>query len=75
MQKKTMDTILIIICIMVLLFTGSMIWVYLKTGGIPNTLCTCFFAACTGECGFMGLIKSAKVKYSDQEEKKGEHIK
>ena len=66
MQKKTMDIILIIICVMIILFTGAMIWVYLKVGDIPKVLCTCFFAACTGECGFMGLIKSTKIKYPEE---------
>jgi hypothetical protein len=62
-NKKTMDIILIIVGSMTLLFTIVMIWLYLATGSIPDTLCTCFFAACTGECGFMGWIKAAKVRY------------
>ena len=67
MKKKTMDFILIIVGISILIFTIAMIWIYLLTGGIPDTLCTCFFVACTGECGFMGWIKSAKVRYEDRE--------
>ena len=62
-----MDTILIIIGITTLLFTILMTWIYLITGGIPDTLCTCFFVACTGECGFMGWIKAAKVRYQEHE--------
>ena len=62
-EKKTMDTILVLIGITTLVFTLIMIWIYLITGVIPDTLCTCFFVACTGECGFMGWIKSAKVRY------------
>lgn len=66
-NKKTMDTILIIVGAMTLLFTIVMIWLYLATGSIPDTLCTCFFVACTGECGFMGWIKAAKVRYQEHE--------
>lgn len=66
-EKKTMDTILVLIGITTLVFTLIMIWIYLITGGIPDTLCTCFFVACTGECGFMGWIKSAKVRYQEHE--------
>ena len=67
MKKKTMDIILIIIGLTILLFTLTMIWIYLLTGGIPDTLCTCFFVACTGECGFMSWIKAAKVRYQEHE--------
>ena len=67
MKKKTMDFILIIVGISILIFTIAMIWLYLLTGGIPDTLCTCFFVACTGECGFMGWIKTAKTRFQDHE--------
>lgn len=67
MKRKTMDTILILIGISVFIFTAIMIYIYLITGAIPDTLCTCFFVACTGECGFMGLIKSTKERYRERE--------
>ena len=67
MKKKTMDFILIIVGISILIFTIAMIWLYLLIGGIPDTLCTCFFVACTGECGFMGWIKTAKTRFQDHE--------
>lgn len=67
MTKRTMDFILILIGITTLIFTIVMIWVYLITGAIPDTLCTCFFAACTGECGIMGIIRSVKEKYRERE--------
>lgn len=67
MKKKTMDIILILVGVSVVIFTALMIWIYLMTGGIPDTLCTCFFVACTGECGFMGWIKTAKTRYQDHE--------
>lgn len=68
MKKKTMDFILILIGISVFIFTGIMIWMYYILGSIPDTLCTCFFVACTGECGFMGWIKTAKVRQEEREE-------
>lgn len=67
MKKKTMDFILIIVGASVAVFTVVMIWLYLLTGAIPDTLCTCFFVACTGECGFMGWIKTAKTRAQDHE--------
>ena len=62
-----MDFILIIVGISILIFTIAMVWLYLLTGGIPDTLCTCFFVACTGECGFMGWIKTAKTRFQEHE--------
>ena len=67
MKKKTMDLILIIVGASVVIFTIVMIELYILTSAIPDTLCTCFFAACTGECGFMGWIKTAKTRYQDHE--------
>ena len=67
MKKKTMDLILVLVGISVVVFTIVMIWLYLLTGAIPDTLCTCFFFAFTGECGFMGWIKTAKTRYQDHE--------
>lgn len=66
MKKRTMDFILVLVGISVLIFTITMILIYLYTGGIPDTLCTCFFVACTGECGFMGWIKTAKTRAQDR---------
>ena len=68
MKKKTMDIVLALIGASVLIFTIIMIWIYLITGGIPDTLCTCFFVACTGECGFMGWINTAKVRQQEKED-------
>lgn len=59
-DTKTMNLILVLIGIAVLIFTISMIWLYKTTNGIPDTLCNCFYIACTGECGFMGWIKTTK---------------
>ena len=74
-EIKTMDKILILIGITAIIFTIIMIYLYLTTGGIPDTLCTCFFVACTGECGFMGMIKSTKEKYRERQWKEEEQNK
>ena len=74
-DMKTMDKILILIGITAIIFTVVMIYLYLVTGGIPDTLCTCFFVACTGECGFMGMIKSTKEKYRERQWKEEEQNK
>jgi len=66
---KTMNVVLIVMGIFLLLFTICMIYLYKETGGIPDTLVTCVFAACTGELGVMGWIKSTKDKYIKRAEK------
>ena len=48
----------------VLAFTITMIVVYVKTGGIPDTLVTAFYAFAGGEAGFLGLIKHSDNKYN-----------
>ena len=65
-KRKTMDVILIIVGVLLITFTVTMIIIYLITGGIPDTLCTCFFAALGGECGVMGWIKSTKERYRER---------
>lgn len=44
-------------------FTITMIVIYVKTGGIPDTLVTAFFAFAGGEAGALGLIRYGKAKY------------
>lgn len=76
LRNHTMNIILAILGLSCLIFTLTMIWLYILTGGIPDTLCSCFFIAVTGECGFMGWIKTAKLKTQDRqwklEDKKAE---
>ena len=66
MKRKTMDTVLVIIAVFVVLFVAVMIWLYFRTGGIPDTLCTCVFALCGGECGVMGWIKTTKDRQQER---------
>lgn len=66
-SRKTMDTILVILGIFLLLFILVMIYLFVRLGAIPDTLCTCVFAACGGECGIMGWIKTSKTRYQERE--------
>ena len=65
-QIRTMDIVLIIIAVFLLVFVAAMMWLYWRTGGIPDTLCTCVFATCGGECGVMGWIKTTKERQRDR---------
>lgn len=57
-----MDIILIIVGLLLAAFTVTMIITFFVVGSIPDTLCTCVFAALGGECGVMGWIKTAKER-------------
>jgi hypothetical protein len=63
-----MDRILVLIAVLLIAFSMAMIVIYIKTGGIPDTLCTCVFSVCGGECGVMGWIKTNKDKQRDRED-------
>lgn len=63
---KTMDMVLIIVAIILIIFIIVMVWLFYKTGSIPDTLCTCVFAICGGECGVMGWIKTTKERTRDR---------
>lgn len=64
---KTMDLILIITVVLLIVFSIAMICIFCVKDAIPDTLCTCFFAAFGGECGIMGWIQTVKTKYRDRE--------
>ena len=70
MKKKklrTMDLILIVVAVALVAFTLEMLRIYRETGGIPDTLCTCVFAALGGECGAMAWIKTTKDRNTDRQ--------
>ena len=75
---RTMDVILCIVGAALAAFTVSMVVIYCVTGGIPDTLCTCVFAALGGECGVMGWIKTTKERMRERqyelEDKQNENI-
>lgn len=61
-----MDLILVVVGLLLFMFTTAMIAIYCVTGGIPDTLCTCVFAALGGECGVMGWIKTTKDRMRER---------
>ena len=63
---KTMDLILIIVGVLLISFTIAMIVLFIKYGAIPDTLCTCVFAALGGECGVMGWIRTTKDRHRER---------
>lgn len=63
---RTMDVILVIIAVLLITFTVEMIRIFRETGMIPDTLCTCVFAALGGECGAMAWIKTTKERRQDR---------
>lgn len=65
-KKHAMDVILLVMAIFIVVFVGTMMWLYYSTGGIPDTLCTCVFAICGGECGVMGWIKTTKERTQER---------
>lgn len=67
-QFHTMDAILIAISVFLLLFIVTLLILYYITGAIPDTLCTCVFTICGGECGVMGWIKTTKDRYRERKE-------
>lgn len=63
----TMDFILIVVAILLISFTITMIIIFKRTYMIPDTLVTCVFACLGGECGVMGMIKTAKLRHKERE--------
>lgn len=61
-----MDVILIIIAVTLCVFTLKMIALFETYAAVPDTLITCVFGVCGGECGFMGWIKTSNEKYRDR---------
>lgn len=66
-QIRTMDVILVVIAVALTAFTIEMIKIFRETGMIPDTLCTCVFAALGGECGAMAWIRTSKDRKQARE--------
>jgi len=62
-----MNLILAVVGVTLISFTIAMIQIYRETGGVPDTLITCVFAVCGGECGVMGWIKTTKERNQDRQ--------
>lgn len=65
----TMDLILLLVGAFLLIFTVAVMVVFVACGSIPDTLVTCVFSVCGGECGVMAWIKTAKMKQAKEKEK------
>lgn len=61
-----MDKALIIVGTFLLCFTVAMIAIYIKTGGIPDTLVQCVFGLGGLEGGVLGWIKTTKERRQDR---------
>lgn len=61
-----MNVILLVLGAGTVAFTLEMIRTFKMYGAIPDTLVQCFFVAVTGECGFMGWIKTSKERRRDR---------
>lgn len=70
----TMNIILVICAVAIVVFTLEMIDIFKEYGMIPDTLVNCVFLAVTGECGFMGWIKTNKEKYRDRQWQKHDRL-
>lgn len=66
-RLNKMDVILIIIAVGLVIFTLKMIALFEEHMAVPDTLITCVFAVCGGECGAMSWIKTSKEKYQDRQ--------
>jgi len=62
--RKFSKVIIALVLISTAIFTVAMAVIYCVTGGIPDTLVTCFFAFAGGEAGVLGLIKHSETKYA-----------
>lgn len=60
---KFSTKVIIAVYATLIVFTVAMIVIFLIKDSVPDTLITCVFAACSVECGALGLIKHSKVKY------------
>ena len=66
-QIKTMDLILVILGVSTLIFTVTMIVIFVKFQQEPSTLIGCWFGSVLGEGGCMGWIRTTKEKTKERE--------
>lgn len=65
-KPKTSTVVLVFIAVFILLFTGRMIDLYERTGGIPDTLVVSVFSICGGECGALSWIRTSKERHRER---------
>jgi hypothetical protein len=61
-KNKFGKFIVTLVVILNVLFTTSVLYVYLKVGSEPVTLISCWFGFTTGELWMLSSIKKSKVK-------------
>lgn len=73
---KTSDIALIIVATILILFTITMVWVFIQQGRVPDSLIVAVFSCCGFEVGALGWIKTSKIKHNqdfdEPEYKRGE---
>lgn len=60
--------IVVFVVLLNILFTASVLYVFLQTATEPATLITCWFAFTTGELWMLSSIKKTKVKEGGNED-------
>lgn len=61
-KKDFAKKIVTLVVFLNILFTASVLYVFLKTGNEPMTLVGCWFGFTTGELWMLSSIKKSKVK-------------
>lgn len=63
---KFSKIIVSLVLLSVLVFTVTMVAVFVRSGSVPDSLVTAFFAFAGGEAGVLGLIRYGDAKYPGQ---------
>ena len=67
-KKRFSKAIVALVVLMNIIFTGAVLYVFLKTGNEPVALVGAWFAFTTGELWMLSSIKKAKVKKGENED-------
>jgi hypothetical protein len=59
-KMNKMDLYLLIDLSLIVIFTSIMIWVYLKTFAVPDSVVVAVYGILGGECGLLAMIKNRK---------------
>jgi hypothetical protein len=65
-KNKFSKLIIFLVVILNILFTISVLYVFLRVGSEPVTLIGCWFAFTTGELWMLSSIKKTKVKINEK---------
>ena len=69
-KQRFSKAIVALVVIMNIIFTGTVLYVFLKTGSEPATLVTAWFTFTTGELWMLSSIKKTKVKKGENEDER-----